>query len=126
VPKERVHHGKLYNESKDVVVEAGQPTSKVRIPFDMDSSGTPEGYITRTEPSLDITWNRSGWVQVSIDFERAQWKRIVEEQDRYEAELGENAPMSQAIYTDVLTRAEINNMIKVLRKARDQAYGADE
>ena len=30
------------------------------------------------------------------------------------------------VWTDVLTRAEINKMIRVLRRARDQVFGADE
>ena len=32
----------------------------------------------------------------------------------------------KGLYTDTLTRAQINNLIRVLRRARDQAYGRDE
>jgi hypothetical protein len=32
----------------------------------------------------------------------------------------------QEVWTEVLSRAEINKLIRVLRRARDQAYGRDE
>lgn len=35
-------------------------------------------------------------------------------------------PRPTEVFSGVLTRADINNLIKVLRRARDSAYGRDE
>jgi len=37
----------------------------------------------------------------------------------------DDQPVAAVIYTEVLTRPQINKMIRTLRKARDDAYGAD-
>jgi hypothetical protein len=81
------------------------------------TSDSPQGYTT-TSPTLHVGWNRAGWVQVSIATDTSSLARLVEDAQKH----GESEP---AIYTDELSRDEINRLIRTLRKARDQAYGAD-
>lgn len=74
-----------------------------------------------TWPSLDVEWQRdAAHVQVAIEFDRDRWATIAKE-------LAEDKAVShKAIYTSSLSRPEINNMIRTLRRARDAAYGGDE
>ena len=73
-------------------------------------------------PALDIEWMRepTGRVQVAIDMARETW--IINAKSVNE----DPSVAARAIYTESLTRQEINHMIKTLRRARDAAYGADE
>lgn len=81
----------------------------------------PPGTVMREEPSLDVSWNReAGWVQVAFDAPRDWWDRF------YSAVVGSPEQHHMTAYTDVLTRTELNHMIRTLRRARDAAYGADE
>jgi hypothetical protein len=125
MPKERVKHGQMYVEgpiSEEDSSSQEVPTGKWRKPYQLGDI-QPEGTALLQDPSLDVTWNRAGWVQVSIEMDRAKWLQMAQEL----VDEGEQPyTVFRAMYTDVLTRTEINNMIKVLRKARDQAYGADE
>lgn len=62
------------------------------------------------EPIGDVAvhWDRDTQVQVSVT--------------RHE---GGDAP-KWSIHSEPLTRVQINDLIRVLRRARDQAYGRDE
>lgn len=121
MPRERIKHGNHYIEktSTEGATEDSNPTSstwKLWNPGDP----IPDGCTVREDPSLDLNWNReAGWVQVSIEMTAAQW--IVNAD-----ELRDGNVSHRAIYTDVLTRQEINHMIRTLRRARDAAYGSDE
>ncbi len=77
------------------------------------------------EPTVHVSWlsatgDHDGHVQVAIKAPRAYLKMLTEESDTqpFVAEPG--------VYSPVLDRVALNKMIRVLRKARDQAYGRDE
>lgn len=78
------------------------------------------------EPSLDLSWTREdaiygrpGFVQVSMEFTpEALTERTKGLED------GQTATIS--LFSENLNRAEINNMIRVLKRARDAAHGKDE
>ena len=71
----------------------------------------------RQNPDLSVNWNREGeWVQVAI---------VVDAE--YLAEyLSTSKDTRLSIPTEVLTRQQINHLIRTLRRARDAAYGSDE
>lgn len=127
MPRERVHHGKLY-----VHIPLEQETDGSDTPPHIEESREfipgeklPKGAYVTEEPSLEVTWTRSGdmlggWVQVSIDMPREKWLENMKTLE------DDPNVIARAMYTDSLSRQEINNMIKVLRRARDAAYGADE
>lgn len=80
-----------------------------------------EGQHIDYTPGVELNWSRDmGHVQLSIEFPREQWIANAEEL--------KNDPQvtKRAIFTDGLSRYQINKMIKTLRRARDAAHGADE
>lgn len=86
-----------------------------------DDVSIPKDAVITEDISMDVTWNRdAGWVQMSLDIPRKKWE------ENYQFIAQETSISSRALYTDILTRTEINNLIKTLRRARDAAYGADE
>lgn len=72
------------------------------------------------EPTLHVNWdNDQGLVQVSLNMTTERYVRWAERLDP--------AVVSHTSqYTPILTRSEINRLIRVLRTARDKAYGKDE
>lgn len=127
MPRERVQHGKLYVddpriEPTEVVGQSGEPVGlkayaqREYIP----GEELPTEAVITEQPSLDVTWNRDGgWVQLSIEAPRDWWGRfwdslLAAEQSHY------------GVFSETLTRQEINHLIRTLRRARDAAFGADE
>ncbi len=115
MPRERVHHGTKW--VKKLIPE----TNMFEDGFHPYHDGLPleSTDVLTQDQSLDISWHRDGWVQVAMAIPKEKWDRIVQQFTDYPDD-------EPNIYTDVLSRQEINNMIKTLRRARDQAYGADE
>lgn len=128
MPRERVHHGKLTAHWKDPDVDfedgKGYPGAEVSASYSPQDPPPfpPDVPVEITgEPSLDVLWNRDGcYVQVAIDAPRDWWKKWLESYD------GSPELPSFPAYTDVLSRRELNDLIRVLRRARDAAYGRDE
>lgn len=96
------------------------------MPRERIQHGTP-AYETEEaadigSPALDVEWTRepTGHVQVAIEMSREQWLRNAETLQ------ADEQVTRRAIYTDSLSRHEINHLIKTLRRARDAAYGRDE
>lgn len=84
--------------------------------------GDPEG-ITYRDPELHVNWHNDGvtgqgFIQVSLNIDTVQLEHLSKRRD--------GKVSHQAIYTPVLTRSEVNKLIRVLRTARDKAYGRDE
>lgn len=83
----------------------------------------PDGSIVFTDPSLNVNWQTQnpdipGHVQLSLSMESAYLKSLAHSLDP--------TVTHTAIYTPVLSRKELNKLIRVLRVARDKAYGRDE
>lgn len=84
-----------------------------------DSPDGMGGHLeTRTNPALHVCWMPDMHVQVAFEADPSY----------LHVALGAvNEPDGRtSMYTDVLTRTEINRLIKMLRRARDAAYGRDE
>lgn len=109
MPRERIKRGSLF------ITEAGSSLSTAHIP----GENMPDGGAIHEEPSLEISWSRDGQcVQVAFVAPLA-WL------DAAQRDLAPNES-HVSLYTEALSRAEINHMIRTLRRARDAAYGSDE
>lgn len=120
MPKERVHHGKIWRHKPNVRNSTGDIVGNTVDEYRGESNLEDGEYLTE-DPSLEINWDRDhGNVQVSIDFSREQWLACAKD--------FEETPdlIKKAIYTGSLSRRDINEMIKTLRRARDAAFGRDE
>jgi hypothetical protein len=122
MPRERIQHGKQYIWKERDVSPGETPSSETSASQEyLPGMELPEGSLIREESSLDLTWNRDGgWVQLGLNAPRDWWERFFASY--------ENSPEQHefSAWTNVLTRVEINNLIRTLRRARDAAYGADE
>lgn len=127
MPRERIQHGKLYVEdntieSTPIISGTGEDTGLRAHALREYRPGEEleVGNKITEMPSLDITWRGDpGWVQVSIEAPSDWW-------DRFEESRKESDQSHYGVFTDVLTRDEINKMIRTLRRARNAVFGSDE
>jgi hypothetical protein len=90
----------------------------------------PDQLYMTADPALFVRWHAAGHdstghVQLSIsEFEKA----APAEYEALENDTHLVNPLKTVAehYCPPLTRSELNDLIRVLRKARDQAYGRDE
>jgi len=89
-------------------------------------------YQPTREPNLEVIWTRpgdnqgpvqvgedqEGWVQVGLDLDMVDLK----DKMRYDDE----TVTAKTFYTDKLTRRQINDLIRTLKRARAAAFGEDE
>lgn len=89
--------------------------SKIKdaLPEASDPGETPE----RT-PTVQVGWTRDGWVQVSVEGDPSYFQFAANAPDPGDGRC--------TVYSDSLDREELNKLIRVLRRARDQAFGRDE
>lgn len=138
MPRERIQHGKLLIGPAEGVVNNPHAED-----FDEDrrnraferngeeyrpgmSSALNDDQRLFEQPSLDVIWNReAGWVQVLFEAP-AEWFRKAMEEQAWKADPEEGHPMPYGVGTEPLTREQINNLIRTLRRARNAAFGADE
>lgn len=140
MPRERIQHGKLLigpaldpktGKPRRIQMENADGTVGEMVEVGTDRSGqeyfpgTPflsEDERIYEQQSLDIVWNaQGGWVQLSIEAPTEWFQRALDPKD-----WGDTPPLSQSIATETLTRQQINQMIKTLRRARNAVFGVDE
>lgn len=90
------------------------------------SGGSPDEPTTcetHMDPILNVNWHNAGempgHVQLSLDVSTRELNGAVQNSN------GRMVIGSSLIYTPVLERKEVNELIRALRRARDGAYGAD-
>lgn len=74
---------------------------------------------------LNVSWSRDcGYVQVATSTEEPEHVK------RMAAAIAEGAQgessVTLGVFVDLDDRRKVNDLIRVLRRARDQAFGADE
>lgn len=110
MPRETVIHGSQYTSYKhgyDALQKLDESERAV-AEAEMES---------RQNPNLDVNWNRDNeWVQVALVVDR----KYLEEY------LSTSEDPRLSIPTEVMSRKDINALIRTLRRARDSAYGSDE
>lgn len=84
-----------------------------------------------TWPDVFVRWADSergkGNVQVSLlIYQSPPWDEWVKIDEAVTEGVSPLPPPKDEFHSIVLDRADINHLIKVLRRARDQAYGTDE
>lgn len=95
--------------------------------------------VTRTWPTLAVRWQRGGSTDPNGDdsahvgitlteFEQIPWAEYWDQAGCVDRRTAEKItpPVKEEHYSRTLTRAEVNTLIAVLRRARDAAYGRDE
>jgi len=118
MPKETVQYGQQF-----ITVEhegtKDYPGAIIRQQY-FPGDPIPAGATVDQLPSTSVHWNRdAGWVQLSIEATREWWTNW---QKSYE---GSTEQATFPVCTETLTRQEINNLIRTLRRARAAAYGED-
>ena len=146
MPRERVHHGRLLigpaldpktGEPRRVQMQNAEGTVGEMVTVGVERSGQEyKPGVTESlsdderiyeQPSLDVTWNRdAGWVQIGLMAPPEWFRQALESSSWVDADGKTQWPVETGVFTEVLTRNEINHMIKTLRRARDAAFGADE
>lgn len=91
---------------------------------DWDGTPPPVHGEAWPEPELNVSWNKAGdygqgHVQVSLLLPAAYVEHLASEAATSEAS-------GVGAFSPALPRDEVNRLIRVLRQARDQAYGRDE
>lgn len=81
-------------------------------------SGEPDVVESYTDPAVHVNWHNAGndhagHVQIALE---CDWSYLMKFPDEERS----------CRYSPVLTRSDVNKLIRVLRRARDQAYGRDE
>lgn len=141
MPKQVVHYGKQY---KLVTHKATNSTSEWREAHDWngeyleDDKGNllplPPDTQAAQYPSVELVWTRpsertpltdsgdpEGFVQLGMIMDMVDLKNTLRHGDLDDPNL-----RSKTFYTRALTRHQINEMIRTLKRARDAAFGADE
>ena len=74
--------------------------------------------VTGENTTLVVGWNATGWVQVGMEVDVAYANFAISLPNG-------KAPQRTVMYTPVLSPAEIDDMIRTLRKAKRKAYGSE-
>lgn len=101
---------------REQITFAKIPVVRSPLPGDPVRELTP---ATEMDPELHVSWMPSrtgfGHVQVALECDTEWADRLLADNDDERA----------FIYAPVMSRDDINKMIRVLRRARDAAYGSD-
>ena len=140
MPKETVHWGKQYRLVRHPETElTGEYYSEED--YDPKHGVLSSDEQIGTTPKLEVHWSRpgewapldpredqEGFVQISLSVGRVELEQFIRNWEREKNEESDDSYhiTSHGFFTRGLSRTQINNMIKVLKKARDQAFGADE
>lgn len=81
----------------------------------LDGCGPPDPCL---EPTLHVGWRKGSYIQVSIEADGSYFRFATENPD--------TTTDRSTVYSEPLSRQEINKMIRSLRRARDQVFGCDE
>lgn len=118
MPKQRVVHGAIYVEQQASGGDGNPPG--IRHTDYVPGEKIPAGASLHELPSLDVSWGReASFVQLGLTVSK-EWL------EKLQADTITPNETHLALWTSVVDRHAINNMIRTLRRARDAAYGADE
>lgn len=102
------------------------PREQINYPsayFEMDADTGVSKKVAPADSALHVSWDTTGTLQIGYETDR---KTAAEILDARSPHFDGGEPSRAVMYTPVLSRSEVNKLIRVLRRARDQAYGKDE
>ena|SRR6266704_2328139 len=79
-------------------------------------------------PQLSLAWmggEGGGWVQAMFTLDKRQIQKVLDDAAKYPHDTDDPEYLVN-IYTEVLSREDVNKLIRVGRRARDRSYGRDE
>lgn len=112
MPKEQINYPESYRLATGLPVLTDDTTEIAGVP--------EESLPIRTEPAAFVGWQGGevGHVQLAMEMDIAHVAELLDQAD-------ENATRV-TMWTGIIPRESVNKAIRVLRRARDQAYGRDE
>ena len=140
MPRETIHYGRDFANVKvratddlsGYTYELNAGEAHVRVASDelkradVEFSNKPHLHLEWQRPvdalALPVGEEPKGSVQVSISLNPTEMKHVID----HIAEHPEDLEAFSIFRTESLTRYEINNLIRTLKRARDAAYGGDE
>lgn len=133
MPKETVHWGKQYVARQHKETEnTGAWVEDLAYEGHLEGETWPETDTLVRSPKVEIFWDRpdknhlpvdeddDGFVQIGMVIDEFEFQQRAKETN------GDDSIRARGFYTKKLTRTQINEMIRVLKRARNAAYGADE
>lgn len=124
MPREQITHNHVVDRMADTSTFASldpalEATAQVEVP----------------RRNLHVQWNReASWLQVAVDIPLHELRSLLADAEREAVATANAQPPGVEyavdhhpvrVWSDVLSRAETNTAITVLRRARDAAYGKD-
>lgn len=118
MPREQITHNQIMTEERSERDGIHSAIVNVEVP----------------RRNVHVGWDKSGWVQLGIDVSVAELRDML----AAATEQAESAKRATSwgeydteqhpfrVVSDVLDRREVNDTIRVMRRARDAAYGRDE
>lgn len=128
MPKETIQHARLTlrHEAEPLIVSHDDGPDEVILGAILDRPYNPsevmvEGDTLIEGSAVSVHWSRDAeYVQLGLEAPRKWWDEVIA------SYIGSPELGRFDVYTESLTRKEINDLIKTLRRARDAAYGVDE
>lgn len=85
----------------------------------------PAGGSVHLTPGAEVVWARdSGWAQLGIMIPKANFAALAKMAEETDLSGAEGSP-TLSVFVD-MNRADVNRMIRLLRRARNSAFGEDE
>jgi hypothetical protein len=130
MPKETLKDGDIYilTPGEKILDVNGKDTGRriySRRKFDPDNPNVTEDDLVVASPSVDIHWTK---MEAEPGFGAAQLSVTIPVEMVEEALADEYRPDPSVVrfFTDDLSRAELNRMVRLARHVRDSAHGRDE
>lgn len=102
------------------------PESRTYLPAPAYPGETADELFTAWDPAITVHWEKgdfNGENGACVTIDLAVRPPLTQ---REAAALQGSAPDATNVQTGALSRAEVNRLVVVLRRARDAAYGRDE
>src|SRR5215217_3981185 len=132
MPKETVHWGKQYvARTHKETEDTSKWVEQLNYEGHLEGQVWPDTDALVRSPKVEIFWDRPNEAHLPLDEDPDGFVQIGMVIDEFELqqrikEANDDSIQSRGFYTVKISRSQINEMIRVLKRARNSAYGADE
>lgn len=136
MPRERIHTGDHYGlrpmKVADNSIDRPGATDYVWYPGYLDADLAPEGFIHDLKPDLFVSWYKArdipgdaGYVHLEVAVTPAMVRRQLEGYDAWATNPAATEPVPERIIFEIgaLSWRELNNLEKIIAKAKNDAHG---